>query len=110
VLPREIATSGRSVRARTTAKDARAQAIRAAGDARRARATRAVERRALAASDEFNAAQDAVVPGEAIAAYPGQWVAVRDGAVVAHAASGDALLDRDAVRDTDVIAWVPPRS
>lgn len=39
--------------------------------------------------------------------YGGQWIAVRDGDVIAHADSFEALAENEEVRSTDVLFRVP---
>jgi hypothetical protein len=58
------------------------------------------------AVDEANRQQEALTPQEDLSAYNGQWVALRDGHVVATNLDPGRLLDDPAVEPTDVIVLV----
>jgi Family of unknown function (DUF5678) len=52
--------------------------------------------------------QQAIMPREDLKPYAGQWVALRDGHVVASDLDPVALRDRPDVQDTDTLMPVPP--
>ncbi len=54
--------------------------------------------------------QRQLAPKDDLTPYEGQWVALRDGHVVASALSAEALRDLDEVRHDDMILPVPPNS
>jgi hypothetical protein len=51
---------------------------------------------------------DGVLPEDDLEHYDGQWVAMRDGKVIAHAADADALQANPAVLPTDDVFPVGP--
>jgi hypothetical protein len=59
---------------------------------------------------DFEQRQQQVHPNEDLAPYAGQWVALREGHVVASDRSGVALRDHPDVRSGDVLMPVPPAS
>ncbi len=52
--------------------------------------------------------QQAIMPREDLKPYAGQWVALREGHVVASDLDPVALRDRPDVEDTDTLMPVPP--
>lgn len=50
------------------------------------------------------------VPAEAFEKHPGEWVAIRDGQIIAAAESVEGLEQNDAVEPTDTIFLVPDPS
>ncbi len=48
------------------------------------------------------------MPREDLRPYAGQWIAVRDGHVIAHHGDGYALVDLAAVARDDMVMYVPP--
>ena len=57
--------------------------------------------------EELQHEQDRLTPKDDLRPYAGQWVALRDGHVVAAALSGVALRDDPDVQDDDVFLRVP---
>ena len=51
--------------------------------------------------------QDALTPKEDLTQYAGQWVALRDGYVIANDLDPVALRDRDDVHEDDILIPVP---
>ena len=57
--------------------------------------------------DELQREQEQDLPAEDLTPYRGQWVALRDGHVVASALDAVELRDRDEVQETDELLLVP---
>jgi hypothetical protein len=66
-----------------------------------------VEEEAGMTVDQLEREQDKLLPVEDLTPYRGQWVALRDGHVIASALDPLELRDNDAVRDGDVLTPVP---
>lgn len=57
--------------------------------------------------DDLQREQEKLLPTEDLTPYRGQWVALRDGRVVAHDLDSVLLRDNPAVEETDVLMPVP---
>jgi len=57
--------------------------------------------------EELEREQQRLLPKEDLAPYAGQWVALRDGRVVAHDLDPVALRDKQEVVETDMLMPVP---
>lgn len=57
---------------------------------------------------EIQSQQQAIMPREDLKPYAGQWVALRDGQVVASDLDPLALRDNPSVTETDTLMPVPP--
>ena len=60
--------------------------------------------------EELERKQQGALPKEDLSPYAGQWVALRDGRVVAADLTGVALRNNPAVEADDIIMPVPPAS
>jgi Family of unknown function (DUF5678) len=58
--------------------------------------------------EQLEREQQEVLPKEDLSPYAGQWVALRDGHVVAADLDPVALRDKDEVSETDILMPVPP--
>lgn len=57
--------------------------------------------------EELEREQQRLLPKEDLAPYAGQWVALRDGRVIAHDLDPVALRDKQEVLETDMLMPVP---
>lgn len=58
--------------------------------------------------EEAERQQQRVLPKDDLSPYAGQWVALRNGRVIASDVSGVALRDNAEVREDDMLVPVPP--
>jgi len=60
--------------------------------------------------EELERQQQEALPKEDLSPYAGQWVALRDGRVIASEVTGVALRDHPEVGEDDILMPVPPAS